>query len=89
MLAKARRFEGVVADRCVNIGGLAENIVDSAGADELGWLNRVFSGTGVLVLPSEDLGDSERGLVVSKDNGGRKVDICEEELCGCLWMPSM
>lgn len=38
LFAKASRLLGVVADRCVKVGA-EEPIVDSAGAEELEWLN--------------------------------------------------
>ena len=105
LAAKARRFEGAVAERCVSVGGLAENMVDSAGAEEFGWLKSVpFSFSFSF---SEDdgpdadagpagaslVGDSKVSPFESNDNGGRKV----AEFCGecpladpCdLWSPSI
>ncbi len=81
--ANARRFEGAVAERCVSVGGLAENMVDSAGADEFGWLNSgAFSAVaGELACATgadSCLGDSIVKPFASKDSGGRKVP----EFCG-------
>jgi hypothetical protein len=44
LLAKASRFAGAVADRCVKVGARFVDIVDRAGAEELGRLNMGFSG---------------------------------------------
>ena len=94
--AKARRFAGVVAERCVNIGGPAVNIVESAGADELGWLKSPRSGVGARRIEPVSLlslvGESTDRLFESKFIGGRNVvfaDAALAECGGCLCRPSM
>ena len=82
LAANARRFEGAVAERCDRVGGFdVGNMVDSAGADEFGWLNsEAFSlsegggpgacaiSVGVSVFDGES-----RVSFESNDSGGRNV----------------
>ena len=75
----------------MRVGGLDVNMVDSAGADEFGWLKSVFSaGLGArTVLVSESLGDSAVRPLDSNESGGRK-GVCEDVTwCACLCNPSM
>lgn len=77
--ANASRFVGAVAERCESVGGCAaENIVESAGADEFGCVKRPFS-----VLPEFMLlvsvvslcaGSSESPLF-SKESGGMNAPV--------------
>ncbi len=74
----------------MSVGGDDVNIVESAGADEFGWLNIARSGVAdraILVSGDESLGESERPLE-SNVSGGIKLD---DPLggCGCLCSPSM
>lgn len=73
-VANANRLAGAVADRVVNVGGLAENMVERAGADELGKLKNLSFSVAVCVLLVSEIsfGDSVPGPPDSKDRGGRK-----------------
>lgn len=72
----------------MSVGGLVENLVDNAGADELGWLNSAFSGLGDRTVPaSVSLGDSTEGPLASNDRGG--INEGAALACVCLCSPSM
>ena len=81
LVANASRLAGVVADRCVNVGGFDWNIVERAGADELGWLNSVFSG-----VDDRGMGLSSFARSFSNGSGGMKDGPFER---WCLCRPSI
>ncbi len=103
LAANARRFEGAVAERCDSVGGFdTGNMVDSAGADEFGWLkNEGFSfsdggGPDVLTVSvGVSVFDGEsRVSFESNDSGGRKVaELCGDcplvDPCVLCWSPSI
>ena len=66
-----RLVVGVVADRWVSING--DDVIDSTGADEFGWLNSDFSGREGGWLPTGErrsLGERDMDGEVSKERGG-------------------
>lgn len=73
-----------MAERWVNVGGLDVNIVESAGADELGWLKRLFSGVEERGPVGSSFADS---CAFSNGSGGMK-EVAPLEVW-CLCKPSM
>ena len=70
---------GAVADRVVNVGGLGENMVERAGAEEFGRLKNLSFSVAVCVLLASEIsfGDSVPGPPDSKERGGKKgVEAC-------------
>jgi hypothetical protein len=57
------------------LAGGGEVIVDNAGAEELGWLNRLFSG----ICPSDEVESLGASFGVSKDKAGRVGAVFPEE----------
>ena len=91
--ANARRFAGAVCDLCVSVGGFELNIVESAGADEFGWLKSPRSGVTERMIEPVSTASLAASTVrpLSKLSGGRKVvgEVGPAECGGCLWRPSM
>jgi len=81
-VANAKRLAGVVAERCVSVGGLAI-IVDRAGSEafRFGWLkidDRSGTGSGVLECEPDSGESGVEGD--SKDSGGRSgAPFCDWE----------
>ena len=69
-----RRFTGAVAERWASVGGFEEKTADKTGADELEWLNIVFSACGEGFESAESVVGSD-----IKERGGRAGVMEEEE----------
>lgn len=68
-----RRFAGAVAERCAKDRGFEENTADKTGADELEWLNIVFSACDEGFESVESVAGPD-----IKERGGR-AGVIEEE----------